>query len=226
MDALSLWPVAPVETALAPQPTARIVIVDDDEAVQKAVARLLRAGGYEIDAYASAQAFLAGHDADAHGCVLLDVAMPGLDGLALQRELSERGSSLPVIFLTGQSDVRLCAQAMKHGAFDYLTKPVDEHELFEAVLRALEHDLTQRRRRAQSLDTEHRLAQLTPREHQVLMQVVAGRLNKQIAYALGTAEKTVKVHRARGMEKMHVRSVAQLVRLIERARPGQFDDPA
>ena len=202
---------------------AILYVVDDDDAVRAALGRLLSAGGYRVAAFQSAETFLAQHDPHAHGCIVLDVAMPGLDGLALQQLLAERGSHMPVIFLTGRADVPMTVRAMKRGAFDFLTKPVDGDELFPAVARALERDLALRRADAARAATESRLSTLTAREREVLTHVMAGRLNKQIAADLGTAEKTVKVHRARGMEKMHVRSVAELVRLVERARPQSPD---
>lgn len=206
----------PVEPAI-------LYVIDDDPAVCSALARLLGAEGYRVAAFQSAETFLAQHDAHAHGCIVLDVAMPGLDGLALQQLLAERGSHMPVIFLTGRADVPTSVRAMKRGAFDFLTKPVDAVELFAAVGRALERDLALRRVYAARAVTESRLSTLTAREREVLTHVMAGRLNKQIAADLGTAEKTVKVHRARGLEKMHVRSVAELVRLVERARPQSLD---
>jgi FixJ family two-component response regulator len=202
---------------------AILYVVDDDDAVRAALGRLLRAGGYRVAAFQSAETFLVQHDPHAHGCIVLDVAMPGLDGLALQQLLAERGSHMPVIFLTGRADVPTSVRAMKRGAFDFLTKPVDGDELFPAVARALERDLALRRADAARAATESRLSTLTAREREVLTHVMAGRLNKQIAADLGTAEKTVKVHRARGMEKMHVRSVAELVRIVERARPQSPD---
>ena len=206
----------PVEPAI-------LYVIDDDAAVCAALGRLLDAEGYRVAAFQSAETFLAQHDAHAHGCIVLDVAMPGLDGLALQQLLAESGSHMPVIFLTGRADVPITVRAMKCGAFDFLTKPVDDSELFPAVARALERDLALRRADAARAATESRLSTLTAREREVLTHVMAGRLNKQIAADLGTAEKTVKVHRARGMEKMHVRSVAELVRLVERARPQSPD---
>ena len=203
--------------------SAILYVVDDDDAVRAALRRLLSAEGYCVAAFHSAETFLAQHDPHAHGCIVLDVAMPGLDGLALQQLLAERGSHMPVIFLTGRADVPMTVRAMKRGAFDFLTKPVDDSELFPVVARALERDFALRRADAARAATESRLSTLTAREREVLTHVMAGRLNKQIAADLGTAEKTVKVHRARGMEKMHVRSVAELVRLVERARPQSPD---
>jgi len=200
-----------------------IYVVDDDGLVRTAIARLLGLKDYAVSTFETAESFLTQHDPEIHGCVVLDVAMPGLDGLALQQALADRGNQMQIIFLTGYGDVPMCARAMKRGAFDFLTKPVDATVLFAAVERALEKDEALRKARASRALTESRLSTLTAREREVLTHVMAGRLNKQIAADLGTAEKTVKVHRARGMEKMHVRSVAQLVRMVERASLSTAD---
>ena len=193
-------------------------MVDDDASVRTAIVRLLGAEGFTATAHRSAESFLADSDPARARLPRFSMSrMPGLDGLALQQALAERGSHMPIIFLTGQADVPMCAQAMKHGAFDFLTKPVDDTVLLAAIEHALAKDLLLRRACEQREATEALLATLTPREREVLTHVIAGRLNKQIAADLGTAEKTVKVHRARGMEKMHVRSVAELVRIVERA---------
>ena len=199
---------------------AQVHVVDDDPAVRIALARLLRSHGYDAVDHPSAESFLASHDPDTPGCIILDVAMPGLDGPGLQRRLQQEGDAMPIIFLTGSADVPICAAAMRNGAVDFLTKPVDEGELVRAITMALQHDTVRRLARHQKDSTDGRLASLTPREREVLDHVMNGRLNKQIASDLGTAEKTVKVHRARAMEKMHVRSVAELVRMVERARFG------
>lgn len=198
---------------------AQVSVVDDDASVCSALGRLLGLRGYAVTTFHSAESFLAQYDPHAYGCIVLDVAMPGLNGLALQEVLEQRGNPMPIIFLTGQGDVPMCAQAMKRGAFDFLTKPVDEAVLFAAVARALQRDAELLRAQAQREATESRLATLTAREREVLTHVIAGRMNKQIAADLGTAEKTIKVHRARGMEKMHVRSVAELVRIMLGTRP-------
>jgi FixJ family two-component response regulator len=203
--------------------TPHVHVVDDDASVCAAIVRLLSTEDYAVAAFHSAEAFLAQHDPHVHGCIILDVAMPGLDGLALQQALALRGSRMPIIFLTGHADVPMSVHAMKRGASDFLTKPVDAAVLFAAVARALAEDEAQRKLRAQRSAIEARLATLTAREREVLIHVIAGRLNKQIAADLGTAEKTIKVHRARGMEKMHVRSVAELVRIVERAGLEHLD---
>jgi FixJ family two-component response regulator len=200
-------------------PAAQVLVVDDDASVRTALSRLLVSCGYAVTAFPNAESFLARHDPHAYGCIILDVAMPGRNGLAVQQALEQRGNQMPIIFLTGRADVPMCAQAMKGGAFDFLTKPVDDTVLFATVARALQRDAELLSARAQREATESRLATLTAREREVLDHVIAGRLNKQIAAELGTAEKTIKVHRARGMEKMRVRSVAELVRIMERTGP-------
>ena len=195
----------------------RVFVVDDDPAVRKSLSRLLRSAGLEALTFGSPEEFLRRLDREAAGCAILDVAMPGLDGLALQRELSSLGSELPVIFLTGHGDIPKSVQAMKGGATDFLTKPVDDEVLLGAVRRALEADRAARQDRRQIAEIRGRLGALTSREREVLEGVVAGRLNKQIAGDLGIAEKTVKVHRGRVMQKMRAVSLAELVRLADRA---------
>ncbi|MBK6009306.1 response regulator transcription factor [Ramlibacter ginsenosidimutans] len=199
---------------------AQIHLVDDDEWVRTAVGRLLRSRGFHVTLHGNAESFLDAYDPDSAGCIVLDVAMPGLDGPGLQQRLVDQGDAMPIVYLTGSGDVPLCAAAMRNGAVDFLTKPVDEEELVRAVTMALEHDAVRRLARTHTVKTEARLGSLTPREREVLEHVMNGRLNKQIASDIGTAEKTVKVHRARAMEKMRVRSVAELVRMVERAHPG------
>ncbi len=196
----------------------RVFVVDDDPGVRKSLSRLLRSAGLEAIVYGSPEEFLRNLSSDSAGCAVLDVAMPGLDGLALQRELASRGSELPVIFLTGHGDVPKSVEAMKSGAADFLTKPVDDEVLLAAVRRAVETDRAGRESRRERAEIRERLGTLTPREREVMEGVVAGRLNKQIANDLRIAEKTVKVHRGRVMEKMAASSVAQLVRLADRAR--------
>jgi FixJ family two-component response regulator len=195
----------------------KVYLVDDDTHVLKALTRLLRAKGYDAQSFTSPQEFLTQHDAAIPGCAVLDVAMPGLDGLALQRALSEAGEQRPVIFLSGKGDVPTGVRAMKAGAIDFLTKPVREADLLDAIARARDEDTTGRQRRAELTAVQAKMATLTRREREVLSHVITGKLNKQIAGDLGTVEKTIKVHRGRMMEKLGVRSVAELVRLVERA---------
>lgn len=199
-------------------PTAVIHVVDDEPGMRSALQCLLEFDGFRVRTHASAEEFLAAHDPYAFGCILLDLAMPGLGGLGLQARLASTDTCLPIVFLTGLADVSLCTAAMRAGAVDYLTKPVDEDRLLRAITRALACCARNRAARQRHLIVANRLASLTRREHEVLVQVMDGRLNKQIAGDLGTAEKTVKVHRARAMEKMNVRTVAELVRMVERSR--------
>ena len=203
---------------LLPPPT--ILLVDDEVIVRTAIARLLRAEGFVVAEFASAADFLAAHDPAFPGCLLLDMAMPHHNGLQLQQALGERGSGLPIVFLTGRADVPMCALAMKRGAADFLTKPVNDVDLLAAIRRALAQDRLTRQARSDHDDIRSRIASLTPRELEVLQHVVTGQLNKQIAAGLGTVEKTIKVHRARVMTKMRVTSVAALVHLLERLDAG------
>ena len=193
-------------------------LVDDDAGVRKALSRLLRAKGYEVQSYVSAQEFLERHDPAAPGCAVLDVAMPGLDGLALQQALTTGGSHRPVIFITGKGDVPTSVRAMKAGALDFLTKPVKEKDLVDAIQRAESRDAELRLLHSELDSIQARINTLTPREREVFTHVVAGRLNKQIAGELGTVEKTIKVHRSRMMEKLGLRTVADLVRMAEKAQ--------
>jgi FixJ family two-component response regulator len=192
-------------------------LVDDDGGVLKSLGRLLRTAGYETRAYSSPQHFLAEYDPVTPGCVILDLSLPEIDGLALQKELAEKYPGSPVIFLTGTGDIPRSVRAMKAGAVDFLTKPVDSKQLFGAVERARQKDEEVRGAQKDREAFNQRISKLTPRERQVLDHVVLGRLNKQIAAKLGTVEKTIKVHRGRVMAKLQVRSVAELVRLTERA---------
>jgi FixJ family two-component response regulator len=194
-----------------------VFVVDDDPAVLKSLSRLLRSAQLTAATFGSPQEFLDRHDSSATGCIVLDIAMPGLNGLALQQALTAKGSPLPIIFLTGQGDIPTSVKAIKSGAVDFLTKPVSDDELLKAIHEAMEKERAARKPRAELDDFQRRLAMLTPREREVLTHVVSGQLNKEIADVLGTVEKTIKVHRARVMEKMKARSLAELVRLAERA---------
>jgi FixJ family two-component response regulator len=191
-------------------------VVDDDPSVLRALTRLLSAAGLQARGFPSPAAFFDAHDPATPGCMVLDVALPGLDGLELQQALSVSDCARPIVFITGRGDIPTTVRAMKGGAVDFLTKPVNDAELLAAVHRAIEVDRLGRVARAELDVLKQRLASLTPREREVLAQVVAGRLNKQIAADLGTVEKTIKVHRGRIMEKMAVRSLADLVRVAER----------
>ncbi len=196
---------------------ARIYLVDDEPAVLKALSRLLRSAGFAVTACNSAREFIAQHRADAPGCLVLDLSMPEFGGLELQQWLAQSQDPLPVIFLTGHGDIPASVRAMKAGAVDFLTKPVSDDRLLAAIHEAFRRGGEARLKRAEAAAVQQRLATLTPREREVFEHVVSGQLNKQIAADLGTVEKTVKVHRARVMEKMGVQSLAELVRLAERA---------
>ena len=200
--------------------TPTVYLVDDDPDLLRAVGRLLESVGFKVATFASAQLFLDGHDRSALGCLVLDLSMPGLSGLELQRTLEQQGSTLPIVFLTGRGDITTTVQAMKRGAVDFLTKPVDDTALIAAIQEALAKGQAQRRAGVERERVARRLASLTERERQVLDGIVAGRLNKQIAAELGTVEKTVKFHRGNLMRKMGVRVVADLVKLAERAGIG------
>jgi FixJ family two-component response regulator len=193
-----------------------VFIVDDDEPVRKAVSRLLRSAGIAVAVFASPREFLAQYDPATPGCLVLDITMPEVDGLQLQATLGEKGSILPIIFLTGHGDVSKSVQAMKRGAFDFLSKPVKDKDLLTAVRAAVERNAVARLEQAKLSEIRDRLDTLTPREREVLEQVVSGKLNKQIAGDLGITEATVKMHRAHVMAKMKVQSVAELARLTER----------
>jgi FixJ family two-component response regulator len=201
-------------------PEPRVFVVDDDPAVLRAVGRLLRAMGFIVELFSSPVAFLERLPFDGPACLVLDMRMPGLDGLQVQGQLAARSATMPTIFLSGASDVPTAAAAMREGAVDFLVKPIDDRELFQAITRALEVATEQHRQRRQQVEYRGRLARLTRRERQVCDMVAFGMLNKQIASELGTSEKTVKVHRARVMQKLQVQSVAGLVWLLSRVAEG------
>jgi FixJ family two-component response regulator len=197
--------------------SATVYIVDDDAAVRKALTRLLRAAGFNVVCCSSSTEYLQQDDRTVTGCVLLDVAMPGISGLDLQEALAESGCERSIVFITGHGDIPKSVRAMKAGAIDFLTKPFDEEKVLAAVRLGIEKDLQARQLRNQRTSIEQRMATLTPREREVLEHVISGKINKQIAAAIGTVEKTVKVHRARVMAKLEVNSVAELVRVAEQA---------
>lgn len=194
-----------------------VFVVDDDPSVRKSLARLVKAAGYEVEAFASAADFLARPAHDGPSCLVVDVRMPGLTGLELQAALATGAHRSSAVFITGYRDVAASVQAMKGGAIDFLTKPVDRVQLLAAIERALTQAERLRRRDARVAEVRGRMKTLTPREAEVFALVVTGMLNKQIAFELGVGEKTIKVHRAHVMEKMRAGSVAELVRLADAA---------
>jgi FixJ family two-component response regulator len=190
-----------------------VFLLDDDPAILKAVSRLLQAAGYTTKTYCSAEAFLSEHDASTPGCAVLDLSMPGLNGLDVQEALMRQGVERPVIFLTGHGTIPMSVLAMRAGAIDFLTKPVGNSELMSAIKSAEDRDRIQRPIETQRKVVLQKMAKLTRREKEVLALVVTGQQNKTIGYKLGICEKTIKVHRSRVHEKMGVRSLAELVRM-------------
>ena len=188
-------------------------VIDDDASIREALCRLLAASGHEARPYESAGEFLLSWPGDTPGCLLLDIRMPGPSGMDLQHALSQRADALPVVFLTGYGDIPMSVLAIKRGAVDFLTKPVEREPLLAAITAALERDAARRERDRNRQDLHQNFATLTVRERQVFAQVAEGRLNKQIAASLSTCERTVKAHRAHVMEKLHAHSVAELVHI-------------
>lgn len=198
--------------------SARVVIVDDDASIRKSLARLLRVHGYETETYACADEYLTQAQNIHAVCLILDLQMPGTDGMELQHRLIASGAETAIVFLTGHGDIPTSVQAMKLGAVDFLTKPVDENTLTEAVDKAIIKQSEMQRQRTLTKSVQERLATLTRREREVMQQVMTGAMNKQIAVQLGISEKTVKVHRAHVMQKMHTSSAAELVALCAGAK--------
>jgi FixJ family two-component response regulator len=197
-------------------PSQVVFVIDDDASMRDAVSRLLNAVGLTVQTFASAREFLAGRLPDVPGCAVLDVRLPGLSGLDLQREMVERGIHIPVIFITGHGDIPMSVQAMKAGAVEFLTKPFRDQDLLDAVRSGIQLDRQGRKERAELAELRDGLRQLTPREREVMSLVVAGLLNKQIALRLGTSEKTIKIHRSHVMQKMRADSLADLVRMSQK----------
>ena len=198
-------------------PKSLVFAIDDDASVRKGLARLLRSAGHKSEIFESASDFLTRSPHSGPSCVIVDVQMPGINGMDLQETLIQHRREEQLVFITGHGDIPMCAQAMKAGAVDFLRKPFRDDELLESVRNALIRSAEQRRRSAERNEARRLLDLLTPREFEVMQLVITGMLNKQIAGELGTAEKTVKVHRHKVMQKLRVTSVAALVRLVERA---------
>ena len=194
-----------------------VFVVDDDASVRKSLVRLLKASGFAAESFASAAELLQREPFDEVGCVVLDVRMPGMDGLGLQEHLARRDCPLPIVFISGHGDIPMSVRAMKAGAVDFITKPFRDETLLSAVGESLAKCREERQRRAEVAVVRERLATLTPRELQVLRHVLGGQTNKQIAADLGTAEKTVKIQRGRLMQKMQASSLAHLLRMAAQA---------
>jgi FixJ family two-component response regulator len=197
-----------------------VFVIDDEVLIRDGIRSLLRSIGFRAEVFASARDFLAAKRPDTASCLILDVRMPGVSGLDLQRQLSEADIAIPIIFITGHGDIPMSVRAMKEGAFEFLTKPVRGQDLLDAVQKAVALDRGLREERAEMKETRGLFESLTPREREVLALVVAGRLNKQIADELGMSELTVKTHRAHVMEKTHADSLAHLVRMAEKLKPS------
>ena len=195
---------------------AIVFVVDDDEGMRQSLKNLIGSVGLRVEAFASAQEFLRSKLTDMPGCLVLDVRLPGLSGLDLQKRMVEAGIEIPIIFITGHGDIPMTVRAMKAGAMEFLTKPFRDQDLLDAIQQALDRDRAARKQRTQINELHNRLDSLTPREREVMGLVVAGLLNKQIAGELGTSETTIKIHRHQVMEKMGAGSLAELVRMADR----------
>ena len=205
-------------------PQTTVFVIDDDPSFRRSTEMLIESAGLSVQTFNSAEEFLRGRRPDAPACLVLDVRLPQLSGLDLQRELAKAGVQIPIIFITGHGDIPMTVQAMKAGAVEFLTKPFREQEFLDAIHRAINSDRAARLQRAKLSDLRGRYQALTPREREVMAHVVTGMLNKQIAHELGTTEKTIKVHRGHLMQKMGVKSLADLVRTAERL--GIFGHPS
>jgi FixJ family two-component response regulator len=197
-------------------PDSVVFVVDDDSSVREAIKSLIRSVGLGVETFGTAQEFLSSKRPDAPGCVVLDVRLPGISGLDLQRELAAHGINLPVIFITGHGDIPMSVRAMKAGALEFLTKPFRDQDLLDAIQQALDRDRSARQQRTETAELRERFDTLTPREREVMGLVVSGLLNKQIAGELGTSEITIKIHRSQVMKKMGAGSLAELVRMTEK----------
>ena len=193
-----------------------VFVVDDDQAVREGTKSLIETVGLRVETFRTAREFLSSPRPDAPACLVLDVRLPGLSGLDLQRELAAAGTPIPIIFITGHGDVPIAVHAMKAGAVEFLTKPFRDQQLLDAIQHAIDRDRVERRQRMEQAELRTRYGSLTPRERQVMALVVSGLLNKQAAAELGKSEITVKVHRAQVMRKMQAESLADLVRMAER----------
>lgn len=207
------------------EPESIVFVVDDDPSVRRAIERLIVCVGLQVELFGSPQEFLASKLPNVPSCLVLDVRLPGISGLALQRRLVEANVQIPIIFITAHSDVPMTGRAMKAGAVEFLPKPFHDQDLLDAIQLALKKDRGRRQQEAELTALRERFESLSPREREVVAMVVSGMLNKQIAAQIGTAENTVKIHRSRAMEKMQATSLADLVKMIQRLQVSPIKSP-